>query len=251
MLNNITVKNSKIFYMSYDFSVLKDRLAYALKLAQVTQMDLARQCKVSHPVISQILSGQTTSLKGDFAVKIADFLGVNLLWLLVGKGEIREKDGSTKEKPYPREFEQIPICIARLNNKENAMQYVFDATTTPQDILVRKEWFERQQIDSKKCVCITVPCDSMQNFICKNDLIMVDTSVSSIEKITTNGGVFLIGNSNGELGIHRIIKQVSGRLILTSDNKLYPQEIISLERVKDSGLILLGKVILKIGTEGL
>lgn len=250
MKNKFTIKYSKISFM--EIKELKDRLLLALKKADINQHELARRCKVSHPTVNQWLSGTTKSIRGDTAVLVANALNVDLIWLLTGNGEMIKKENidDTNHKDLLDQYVQIPLCEIKLNKEESKMSFILKNTLKESEILIKNEWFKNNNIDKESCCCIEVPSDSMSNFICRGDLIVLNTQERDPNKCSPNA-VFLVGNSTGTLHLHRIRKTINEGFILISNNPSYPQETINKESIDKLGVQIIGRVILKIGTTGL
>lgn len=71
-------------------STLQDRLREAMAPpSTVTAADLARECRVKPPSVSEWINGPTQTLKADHAVRAARLLGVNVEWLSSGRGPMR------------------------------------------------------------------------------------------------------------------------------------------------------------------
>lgn len=62
---------------------LKEKMAGPPKISQVA---LARACKVSQPTVNDWLSGKSKTIKGPILVRVAAYLGVSPEWLATGRG---------------------------------------------------------------------------------------------------------------------------------------------------------------------
>lgn len=71
-------------------NTLADRLALAMKEAQVSAAELARACGVQPPSVSDWLSGKTKQLRGTNLHKAAERLSVSVMWLGEGRGPMRK-----------------------------------------------------------------------------------------------------------------------------------------------------------------
>lgn len=70
-------------------STLAERIKEAMNESGAIAADLARACGIRPPSVSAWLSGETKTLKAATAMRAAEFLGVNQLWLTEGKGPKR------------------------------------------------------------------------------------------------------------------------------------------------------------------
>ena len=71
-----------------NMSTLADRLRLALEKAEKIPAELARACDVTEGAVSQWLSGGTKKLKSATAIRAANFLNVNILWLTEERGQM-------------------------------------------------------------------------------------------------------------------------------------------------------------------
>lgn len=67
---------------------IKDRIKAALATSGLKKSELARRCGVTPGAVTQWLTGDTKSLKGETLLKIATALSVSPQWLSTGKGSI-------------------------------------------------------------------------------------------------------------------------------------------------------------------
>lgn len=89
---------------------LADRVSAALKHAGISQADLARACKISAVSVNNWLSGETRSLKAATAIAAAEALGVNLIWLSFGRGEMVDRHDANTD-PNPPQQPAHPTAI--------------------------------------------------------------------------------------------------------------------------------------------
>ena len=78
---------------------LSTRLVYAMKKLGVNQSELARRIGVKPQVIQYLCTNNAE--RSRFAFEIADALGVNLDWLIAGKGRMMEKAGVQETTNIP------------------------------------------------------------------------------------------------------------------------------------------------------
>lgn len=90
-------------------STLADRIQEALDDTGAIAADLARACGVKPPSVSAWLSGDTKSLKSSTAIRAAEFLKVNQLWLTEGRGPKRTEGGPAGAAAEPALPERPPV----------------------------------------------------------------------------------------------------------------------------------------------
>ena len=109
-------------------------------------------------------------------------------------------------------------------------------------ILYPKDLIDRHNANVSHCYFINVKGDSMEPTINDGDLILVDTSAVS-ELLDGHVYAFCDGVF---LRIKRLRKLLSGKCLIQSDNKNYPDEEVSAEEW-ESSFNLLGRVIERLG----
>ncbi|TFD95502.1 helix-turn-helix domain-containing protein [Dysgonomonas capnocytophagoides] len=76
-----------------------DRLKYVLELKDVTPYKIGKDTPVSRAMIGNYISGENEpSVKN--IILIAEYLGVNLNWLLTGKGDIFQNKVESEDSGY-------------------------------------------------------------------------------------------------------------------------------------------------------
>lgn len=72
---------------------LAERIRLALNESGMTQAALAEAAGVRSPSVTDWLNGETKTLKAEPLVRAAHALRVSALWLAVGEGPMRPRDG--------------------------------------------------------------------------------------------------------------------------------------------------------------
>jgi len=84
-----------------------ERLKFALDAkgdragTRFTASDLARACGVTRQAVSQWMLGQSTNIRPDNLVCVADWLGVEVRWLATGDGPMLKRDTLTLDRLTP------------------------------------------------------------------------------------------------------------------------------------------------------
>ena len=68
---------------------ISDRLAFAMKKMQISQVTLARRCGVAPSSVHGWLSGKSRFVRGENLLIAAKVLAVSPLWLALGKGPVQ------------------------------------------------------------------------------------------------------------------------------------------------------------------
>lgn len=77
-------------------STLAERFKEAIGQRKIKLKDLAIAAGVQPPSVSDWLNGETLTLKAETAIKAANFLGVNALWLASGVGTMRGQEADAQ-----------------------------------------------------------------------------------------------------------------------------------------------------------
>ncbi|WP_159051685.1 helix-turn-helix domain-containing protein [Thauera aromatica] len=121
-------------------STLADRIQEALDDTGAIAADLARACGVKPPSVSAWLSGDTKSLKSSTAIRAAEFLKVNQLWLTEGRGPKRPEGGAAAlpepESAEPTVADLLERLRAEISTQPEAVkraiaELVTEYVTTP------------------------------------------------------------------------------------------------------------------------
>lgn len=115
--------------------MLKDRLELAMRgPPRITQVALARACKVSPAAVNEWIKGKTKKLEGANLIAAASFLRVSPEWLATGK---EPKPGQVAEVRAPSQSARINPAILRdayitLRNSLAMQGHVYDLAHDPE-----------------------------------------------------------------------------------------------------------------------
>lgn len=224
---------------------LKNRIQSAMDYAQINGKELSVITGLTTAAISQYKTGKILTLNAMAAQKIADALGVNVEWLVTGKGNmikpnIISLDNADSDK-LPAGFVQIPeykICFGAGEAEEPTYEEIQDCVPA----YFRSSFFSDRGINPKNCKRFKVIGDSMIPLINDGDYITVDcTPKDYIENNQIYALVF-----DHSLRIKRLIKSFK-TLTIRSDNQIYPDEVLTLEEAAQM-IHIIGKVIERSGS---
>lgn len=83
------------------------RLAKAIEERGVTRADVAREAKVTRAAVTAWINGKSQTIKAQYLLKIAAFLGVSPTWLQTGHGAMRLAAAS----PPPEATDDEPALL--------------------------------------------------------------------------------------------------------------------------------------------
>lgn len=230
-----------------DLSTLGARIKYGLSKAGKKQADLAKYVGIKTATCSQWCSDKVKALKSDNALKVSRFLGVNYDWLVTGRGspdaedvvslpdDIAASDGYVQIKEYTITCGAGSGCTPSYEEIENSIPATY-----------RQSYFDHLGISPSVCKRFRVKGDSMEPILFNDDTILVDTSDN---KRISNNSVYAI-NVGDEVRVKRLILQMNKDLIIRSENKAYPDEIIKHDD-SNACFSIIGRVIEKSGKGGL
>lgn len=233
---------------------LAERLSLALANSDKKQSELAAACGVKAPSVSDWFSGESKTMKAATALRAAEFLGVNFLWLTEGRGPMRPS-GGIKEVPHakilqaikelPSDEYQIPRYDENMRARggSNGLSAPYEYIVG--HVSVTLDWLRTSlpAITRKENLrVIEAYGPSMEPTIIDGALLLVDTGVT---KVTRDAEIFIIERNNThepELMVKRINRRHDGGIILRSDNTaLVDPEPIPLEKM--ASVRVLGRVV--------
>ena len=160
-------------------------------------------------------------------IKIADKTGVDLNWLILGKGTAPDGTVTITSDDYIK----IPVYDIQAsagNGHHNEFEVVID------ELWLSPEWVHHQGLYVKDLFCVEVIGDSMAH---PPSMIMPKDKVLINRAIVDDNGVFLI-RVGGALRLKRLQWLVDGRVSLISDNPIYQPETINPEDMGEAFQVL-------------
>lgn len=92
----------------------RDRLRRVMEMRKIDPPKLAKMAGVSRAVPHQWLSGQTKTMNQNHVFAVADALGVNPRWLIIGKGPMEPKSVEKMDKSWIRNVEPGPDIFSHV-----------------------------------------------------------------------------------------------------------------------------------------
>ena len=229
-----------------EYTTLGERITYALNRANKRQAQLAKYVGIKTATCSQWCSGKVKTLRSENALRVAAFLGVNAQWLITGKGSpdaesvVALPDDVTPTDDYIQIKEYKISCSAGAGCTPT-YEEIHDSVPAT----YRQSYFKHLGISPRSCLRFRVHGDSMEPTLYDGDTILVNTEECHI----TNNRVYAI-NVGDEVRVKRLILQLNHDLIIRSDNKSYPDEILKHDDTSVTFSVI-GRVIEKAGAGGL
>ncbi len=194
-------------------------------LGVTTDLAMAQALGVHATVIGGYKKRESVPLEQ--CIKIADKTGVDLNWLILGKGIA--PDGTSTFTSS--DFIKIPVYDIQAsagNGYHNEFEVIID------ELWLSPEWVHQQGLYVKDLFCVEVLGDSMAH---PPSLIMPKDKVLINRAVIDDDGVFLV-RVGAALRLKRLQWLYDGRVTLISDNPIYQPETIDPENMGDAFQVL-------------
>lgn len=211
-------------------TTLQDRVKLALQISGKSKTDLWKGCGISSGTVTTWVKGPNQTISGVNLMKAAKILGVNPDWLASGYGEMQ-----SNLSPEAAELKVLTLDLAPV-----APDYPF------RSIKMNLDWIQSSigRVSANDLSIISVPDDAMSPTLSRNDLLLIDRSVNTLN----NDGIYLISTPAGPF-LKRINKNLDGSLTIKSDNPSYTQEVIP--NPTKSDIVITGRAILTLSEKAL
>ncbi|WP_295518469.1 S24 family peptidase [uncultured Stenotrophomonas sp.] len=219
-------------------TTLSERLARALRHAQITKAHLAREVGVSPPSVHNWFSGKAKFLRGANLLAAAEVLGVSESWLATGRGTMLPK-GSIAHGKRPVGEREPPPGYVRFNVLEADTSATYDTPEVMRTIEVA-EWEVRRKLgflpQPGRIQIITGRGPSMRPKLEDGDIVWIDTSVDQYD-----GDDYYLINLGGETQIKMLQKRGDGLYVVSVNTDFPPY------RPEPGNVSILGKALVHAG----
>lgn len=244
--------------------LLSERLKWAMKEkskrdgVDTIPADIARAAGASATSVNYWLN-DTNGISGAKARLIADYLGVNALWLETGDGNpaltttMRGGKIDTKTSNiiliHPDDPQMDDVVYVPESKIEfsagNGRTATYELMEDEEPATYRLSWFQKYGINPKNVRRFRVSGDSMEPMLYARDTILVNLAETNV----VDGKLYAIRYGE-ELRVKYLSRRVDGTLILRSVNPEYKKEELSPEMVNEH-ITVIGRVRDTSGTGGL
>lgn len=167
--------------------------------------------------------------------KMCEHAGVSLDWLWSGEGEMlrqrRAMEGAPRSRPE-EDFDLVPLYEAVASAGPGT---VGNGDGVVAQMAFRRQWLQRVGLHPKNLAMIHARGDSMWPTISDGDVLLMDATLN-----TPDGGIYVV-RIGEELRAKRLQRLIDGSVRVSSDNKIYADEVIDASDLWQ--LSVLGKVI--------
>ncbi|SLN38481.1 putative HTH-type transcriptional regulator [Aquimixticola soesokkakensis] len=216
----------------------------------MTQTALAKVAGISKG--SQILYEKGNAPTADYLAAVGE-IGIDLVYILTGSRvqnikpkpgtKVRDLEGNIlAESPATGAVEHAPtpagyITLPQFNVQASAGHGAYaDKEFQLGALAFDRKFLKDRGAKPESCSIISASGDSMHPMIPDGSLLVVDHSQTEIR----NGHIMVI-NVSGDLLVKRVRHRLDGTVELTSDNPLYPPEVIgtsSLDQLRVIGRVV-------------
>lgn len=187
----------------------------------------AKRCEIPEATMRGYFNGKIPS--GDKILVIANAAQVSIEWLVSGR-EPKEKDADissnvTAGMDLADQFTLVPRLDIQASAGNGSLSY----SEEPIDLLAFKEsWLRERNINPRYARVLTAKGDSMEPTIRDGDVLLVDTSITSVH----DNAIYIVVY-NGHTLVKRVNMLRNGSLTIISDNDRHPPEDVPLAEVPD------------------
>lgn len=198
-----------------------ERLQIALKDESIHAF--ARRSGISDSTLRQYERGSMPGLAK--LIEISEATGTTIDWLATGKEPMR----STSALQAPIGEVQGFTLVPRLDIQASAGNGSLSYSEEPIDLLAFQEsWLRDRNINPRFARVLTAKGDSMEPTIRDGDVLLVDTSITSVH----DNAIYIVVY-NGHTLVKRVNMIRNGSLTIISDNDRHPPEDVPLDEVPD------------------
>lgn len=231
----------------------KDLVAFLMDRARENPNSLSKKIGVPQPTLARFLSGAAKAPKTHTLEPIAKYFGIPFDALVneraadAAMADIKHKDllgssaGQVSEWASAQEVDDDRVWVDRADYHFSAGNGHIQWEVREKHALpFSKEFFAAIRSRPENCRLVNVRGDSMEPFLFDRDMIMVDTTKTSIR----DGLIYALYFSD-EAWVKQIFKAEDG-LILHSYNAKYPDRSVTSETA--AGLKVVGEVVYRSGS---
>lgn len=216
-----------------------NRVKIAMTAIGETLDDFSEKLGVAKSTLVNYRSGKTQP-KDDFLKQLSEIYSIDLAWLQTGDGEMFGRGSSIAELPFdlePTDSSMVKIPLLDVHASAGSGILNFDPESVEWFWVMRRLLFPYTPDQIR---AVYVSGDSMEPTLYDGDIALC------AEGVVDNSGIYII-NVGGELRVKRLHFFLDGRISVMSDNKKYPEEMITPEMLENDGIFIVGRVIKRFG----
>ncbi|WP_336747856.1 helix-turn-helix transcriptional regulator [Pantoea vagans] len=223
-----------------------DRLNHAMKMAGLSQSQLAERAGVSQPAIQKLSSGKASSSRK--VVEIAAALGIRPEWLSTGQGDMSYSNGSEpsniRESSLKAvvweemdkdgdEFVEIPLLNVSLAAGDGSCELEESSEFA---LVFRRHYLKKAGVPEKAAKLVRVSGQSMEPTLHDGDVVGVNMQ----DNVIRDGKTYAICQSD-LLRVKTLIATPSSVIIRSINREEYPDEVLDREEFTKTVRVI-GKV---------
>ncbi|QND45240.1 helix-turn-helix transcriptional regulator (plasmid) [Rhizobium lusitanum] len=191
----------------------------------------AKRCEIPEATMRGYVNGKFPP--SDVALKIADTANVNLEWLISGRGPQgkapTEPSISGRSIDIRGRIMDDFAFIQRLDVQASAGSGAITINEDAVELLAfQSDWLKSRHINPTSARVLTAKGDSMEPTIRDGDILLVDTSITSVR----DNAIYIVVYG-GHVLVKRVNLRRNGSLVLISDNDRHAPEEVPESEVLD------------------
>lgn len=236
-------------------NLLSERLRWAVErkkaldpeARKITQAMVAKSAGVS-PTAAGYWFADANGINAEQARRVAEFLGVNAIWLESGEGQALSTDEVVQSiqgakrivalDEDSKELYRIPVVKLRLRAGMTGFQTEPELTDGG-TVGLSRQWVDRRGFVPSQLISMQVKGESMEPTFYEGDMVVINLA----DKKPTDNGVFAI-NYDGEAVVKRMSRD-AGQWWLMSDN--VDQRRFYRRQCRGAECIIIGRIVKREG----
>lgn len=213
---------------------MNKRLKIGLKTLGIKLEDLANRINLPHSQVRHLSAGGK-KITPEIAADIEKTTGISAAWLLLGTGDMFDKPAGTLAKAFGDDIGSRYSVSYYPDVRASAGNGYYNDDSSEIEIISLPKAVIDKKLSVGKIDAIKVHGDSMHPTIKENDIIFVATNMREVY----DNKIYVI-RYDEEIRVKRLFKRRGEKVLLRSDNTIYPDEEIS---IHDEAVAVLGQVI--------
>ena len=221
-----------------------DRLKSLMANTGMNSTELAERIGISRQSVAYWLSGRNLPSRTT-CYKIDEVFGVNVTWLRTGNGDQSiERVAVSEDVIGSDDYVFIPEYALSFGCSPSGVDGPGLVEQKGTAAAYRLSFFQSRQINPARCRRARAEGDSMEPYICDGDTVMFVEEPEG--KPIREGRIYAL-RYGGALKIKRLYRRANGDLVIRSDNKNYPDEVVKNDEL-DELVRIYGPVIERSGS---
>lgn len=217
-------------------TTLAQRLQSAIQAQNKRATDVAQAAGLTKGALSLILHGKTKAIKSENAMRIADYLNCDPIWLLTGEeGRLVHTAGNA---PPAGRYVYKDCTVAPANTGKG---FVYTPIEGGREVSYSADFFKFFDAVPESCQRIQIVDDHMFPLIHSGDVLLIDTDFVRFNA----GHVYALYSDATGVFCGRVAKLTLGGMFIRYDNTAYIEE--RFDKQQSEQIAFLGRVLERSG----